>query len=165
MFYGSFSDDNLNCTVALISIVVILYPSLIFVPFRVVAPDFIGCGRSDKLLLKQSYTHALHVASLVHLLDALDLKVRPHLSRTYVMESQGETPSIKNWVGTENKRSTAFPRVILYNLMNLHVICMQHFLLDQLVKILMTVTRKQSFLFIFFYSWHFKLSMINGEDC
>ena len=68
-------------------------------------------------------------------------------------------------VGTEHKRSTAFPRVILYNLMNLHVICMQHFLLDQLVKILMTVTRKQSLLFIFFYSWHLKLTMINGEDC
>ena len=41
---------------------------------RVVAPDFIGFGRSDKPARRQDYTYARHVDWLVSFLDALDLQ-------------------------------------------------------------------------------------------
>jgi haloalkane dehalogenase len=42
--------------------------------FRVVAPDFLGFGRSDKPLEIADYTYDLHVASIHALVDALDLR-------------------------------------------------------------------------------------------
>jgi len=41
---------------------------------RVIAPDFIGFGRSDKYTSSSSYSHELHTASLRHLIVTLDLK-------------------------------------------------------------------------------------------
>jgi len=41
--------------------------------YRVVAPDFIGFGKSDKPTLRENYTYANHVAWLKELLENLDL--------------------------------------------------------------------------------------------
>ena len=43
-------------------------------PLRVIAPDFIGCGKSDKLLARTDYTYDFHVSCLQQLLRQLDLQ-------------------------------------------------------------------------------------------
>ena len=42
--------------------------------FRVVAPDYLGFGRSDKPLQVEDYTYDLHVASIRALVERLDLR-------------------------------------------------------------------------------------------
>src|ERR1700746_1511617 len=42
--------------------------------FRVVAPDYLGFGRSDKPLQIEDYTYDLHVASIRALVEGLDLR-------------------------------------------------------------------------------------------
>src|ERR1700693_558431 len=42
--------------------------------FRVIAPDYLGFGRSDKPLQIEDYTYDLHVASIHALVDSLDLR-------------------------------------------------------------------------------------------
>lgn len=42
--------------------------------YRVLAPDLIGFGKSDKLTRKDEYTYALHVSWMRDWLDAMDLK-------------------------------------------------------------------------------------------
>ncbi len=42
--------------------------------YRVVAPDFIGFGRSEKFTSREDYTYAMHRDSLVGFIEALDLK-------------------------------------------------------------------------------------------
>lgn len=51
-----------------------MLPLLIDAGYRVVVPDFIGTGRSDKLAKLQDYTHQLHVDAVVHIIDTLKLK-------------------------------------------------------------------------------------------
>lgn len=41
---------------------------------RIVAPDFIGCGKSDKLLARADYTYDFYVATLKQFIQQLDLK-------------------------------------------------------------------------------------------
>lgn len=41
---------------------------------RVIAPDFIGFGRSDKYTSMTDYTHALHTATLRAIVTQLDLR-------------------------------------------------------------------------------------------
>jgi haloalkane dehalogenase len=42
--------------------------------FRVIAPDYLGFGRSDKPLRVEDYTYDLHTASIRALVEALDLR-------------------------------------------------------------------------------------------
>jgi len=49
-------------------------PALLKDGHRVIAPDFLGCGRSDKLAAIGAYSHALHVDSLEALVTELALK-------------------------------------------------------------------------------------------
>jgi len=51
-----------------------MIPPLADAGHRVVAPDFIGFGRSDKPAERSDYTYARHVGWLKSFLDALDLK-------------------------------------------------------------------------------------------
>lgn len=50
-------------------------PGLLDAGYRVVALDQIGFGRSDKLTNIEAYSHELHVATVLLLLEKLDLKV------------------------------------------------------------------------------------------
>ena len=50
-----------------------MIPSFVEAGYRVVAPDFIGFGRSDKPVSRSDYTYANHVAWLKALLSNLDL--------------------------------------------------------------------------------------------
>ncbi|MCL4133462.1 UNVERIFIED_CONTAM: hypothetical protein GTU68_017525, partial [Idotea baltica] len=52
----------------------LMIPHLLKARYRVVAPDFIGFGRSDKLSNPQDYTHKLHVLCLLQLVQYLDLQ-------------------------------------------------------------------------------------------
>lgn len=52
-----------------------MVPGLLSAGYRVVALDQIGFGRSDKLTDPKAYSHELHVATVLLLLDKLDLKV------------------------------------------------------------------------------------------
>ncbi len=51
-----------------------MIPLLTAQGYRVVAPDFVGFGRSDKPVDRADYTYANHVAWLKALLDTLDLQ-------------------------------------------------------------------------------------------
>jgi haloalkane dehalogenase len=42
--------------------------------YRVIAPDLIGFGKSDKPAAKADYSYAAHVAWMLHWLEGLDLK-------------------------------------------------------------------------------------------
>jgi haloalkane dehalogenase len=42
-------------------------------PLRILAPDFIGCGKSDKLLQRDDYSYAFYVDSLKQFIRQLDL--------------------------------------------------------------------------------------------
>lgn len=100
---------------------------------RVIAVDLVGCGRSDKPLLKSDYTLARHYDWMSKWLKAVDLKnitlfcqdwggtiglylVSAHpeefdrviASNTGVPEGQGESEFMKMWVGMM-KAATTFP--------------------------------------------------------
>ncbi|KAK8400243.1 hypothetical protein O3P69_003150 [Scylla paramamosain] len=49
-------------------------PGLLAAGYRVVAPDHIGFGRSDKLTDPNAYSHEMHVTTVLQLLKELDLK-------------------------------------------------------------------------------------------
>jgi haloalkane dehalogenase len=51
-----------------------MIPPLVEAGARVVAPDFVGFGRSDKPAAVADYTYARHVAWMASLLEALDLR-------------------------------------------------------------------------------------------
>ena len=51
-----------------------MVPGLVAAGLRVVAPDLIGFGRSDKPIAQDDYTYARHVGWTAALLDALDLR-------------------------------------------------------------------------------------------
>lgn len=100
---------------------------------RVIAVDLVGCGRSDKPLLKSDYTLARHYDWMSKWLTAVDLRnitlfcqdwggtiglylVSAHperfdrviASNTGVPEGQGESEFMKMWVGMM-KAATTFP--------------------------------------------------------
>jgi len=50
-----------------------MIPPLVTAGFRVVAPDLIGFGRSDKLAAKEDYSYARHAGWMHAFLDGLDL--------------------------------------------------------------------------------------------
>ena len=52
-----------------------MIPPLLEAGYRIIAPDFIGFGKSDKITDVSLYSHELHVASLLALLESLDLQV------------------------------------------------------------------------------------------
>jgi haloalkane dehalogenase len=51
-----------------------MIPPLIRAGCRVLAPDWIGFGRSDKWLDRSAYSYERHVNSLGHLVEALGLR-------------------------------------------------------------------------------------------
>ena len=57
--------------------------------YRVVAPDFIGFGRSDKLANYNDYSHKLHTSTLIELVERLDLK-----NITMVVQDWGATTGL-----------------------------------------------------------------------
>ena len=50
-----------------------MVPKLVQSGYRVVVPDFIGFGKSDKYADMENYTHEMHLFCLRHLMDQLDL--------------------------------------------------------------------------------------------
>ena len=51
-----------------------MIPLLANAGYRVIAPDFIGFGKSDKYSSMDNYTHEMHMTSLRQLIEALELK-------------------------------------------------------------------------------------------
>jgi haloalkane dehalogenase len=51
-----------------------MIPILVDAGYRVIAPDMIGFGKSDKPTLRENYTYANHVAWIKSLIEQLDLK-------------------------------------------------------------------------------------------
>ncbi len=62
-----------------------MIPPLVTAGYRVVAPDWIGFGRSDKWRDRSVYSYARHVRSLAHLVETLDLRA--------------VTPVVQDWGG------------------------------------------------------------------
>ena len=58
-----------------------LVPLLVNGGYRVVAPDLIGFGKSDKYVDAENYTHEMHTFAVKHLLNELGLG-RLYFSRT-----------------------------------------------------------------------------------
>ena len=50
-----------------------MIPPLVEAGYRVVVPDFIGFGKSDKYVAMENYTHEMHLFCLKYLMDSLDL--------------------------------------------------------------------------------------------
>jgi haloalkane dehalogenase len=74
--------------------------------FRVIAPDYLGFGRSDKPLEIEDYTYDLHVASIHALVDALDLR-----GITVVVQDWGGPIGLR--VAVESKER--FARLVVLN--------------------------------------------------
>jgi haloalkane dehalogenase len=74
--------------------------------FRVIAPDYLGFGRSDKPLQIEDYTYDLHVASIHALVDRLDLR---HI--TVVVQDWGGPIGLR--VAVESK--DRFARLVVLN--------------------------------------------------
>ena len=53
-----------------------MVPVLVQAGYRVVVPDFIGFGKSDKYSAMANYTHEMHLFCLKHLMEGLDLTSR-----------------------------------------------------------------------------------------
>ncbi len=51
-----------------------MIPPIVAAGYRVIAPDLIGFGRSDKLLDKAGYSYQFHVDTIVAFLETLDLR-------------------------------------------------------------------------------------------
>ena len=74
--------------------------------FRVIVPDLLGCGKSDKPVKKSDYTYKLHVNIMTKLVEYLDL--------------QNITPFYQDWGGLIGLRVVAnlpdrFARVVVGN--------------------------------------------------
>ncbi len=59
---------------------------------RVVAPDFIGFGRSDKPSSREDYTYARHVDWLKAFIETVDLPTSPSSAKTGAASSGSEPP-------------------------------------------------------------------------
>ena len=76
-----------------------MIPPLVQAGYRVVVPDFIGFGKSDKYVDMTNYTHEMHLFCLKHLMDALDLRE----NITLVCQDWGGTKLISTIDLTVNK--------------------------------------------------------------
>jgi len=83
-----------------------MIPILVGAGYRVVAPDLIGFGRSDKPTERGSYTYANHVAWLLNLIDSLNL-----INVTLVGQDWGGLIGLR--VAAEN--SDVFARIVTAN--------------------------------------------------
>jgi haloalkane dehalogenase len=66
-----------------------MIPTFTQAGYRVVAPDFIGFGRSDKLIEYHDYSHHLHTSTLIELVEKLDLQ-----NITMVVQDWGATTGL-----------------------------------------------------------------------
>ena len=66
-----------------------MIPSFVEAGYRVVAPDFVGFGRSDKLLYQRDYSHHLHTHTLTTLIEELNLE-----NITLVVQDWGGTTGL-----------------------------------------------------------------------
>ena len=66
-----------------------MIPTFCEAGYRVIAPDFVGFGRSDKLLNMSDYSHSLHTSTLISLVEHLDLK-----NVTMVVQDWGGTTGL-----------------------------------------------------------------------
>lgn len=73
---------------------------------RVIAPDWLGFGRSDKPTKFEDYTYDLHFRSLTHFLDKLDLK-----DITIVLQDWGGLLGL----GMVGQRPDLFKRLVIMN--------------------------------------------------
>ena len=74
--------------------------------FRVIAPDYLGFGRSDKPLQIADYTYDLHTRSIASLIETLDLR-----KATVVVQDWGGPIGLR--VATERK--DRFARIVALN--------------------------------------------------
>ena len=51
-----------------------MIPTLVHAGYRVIAPDFIGFGKSDKYTSMENYSHELHTSTLRLLIEHLELE-------------------------------------------------------------------------------------------
>ena len=51
-----------------------MIPTFVKAGYRVIAPDFIGFGKSDKYTSMDNYNHEMHMATLRLLIEHLDLQ-------------------------------------------------------------------------------------------
>lgn len=73
---------------------------------RVIAPDLIGFGKSDKPKSIETHSYAFHVAAITHLVESLDLK-----NITLVVQDWGSLIGLR--VAAENPER--FDRIVLMN--------------------------------------------------
>lgn len=66
--------------------------------YRIIAPDFIGFGRSDKLTHMGDYSHHLHTSTLISLVEKLDLK-----NITMVVQDWGGTTGLTSVEALEDR--------------------------------------------------------------
>ena len=83
-----------------------MIPILVDAGYRVIAPDLIGFGKSDKPVDRSNYTYANHVAWLTSFLEELDLK-----DITMICQDWGSLIGLR--VLAEN--TDRFARVVLSN--------------------------------------------------
>ena len=76
-----------------------MIPPLVQAGYRVVVPDFIGFGKSDKYFDKTNYTHEMHLFCLKYLMDTLDLKT----GVTLVCQDWGGKQIIMSKTGHKSK--------------------------------------------------------------
>jgi haloalkane dehalogenase len=73
---------------------------------RAIAPDYLGFGRSDKPLARETYTYDFHVRSIARLVEELDLR-----DATVVVQDWGGPVGLR--VATENP--DRFARLVIMN--------------------------------------------------
>ncbi len=83
-----------------------MIPPVVAAGFRVVAPDFIGFGRSDKFAEMEAYTYQMHVDTLWSFIQELDLR-----DITFVVQDWGGLIGLR--VAAEHPERTA--RIVAMN--------------------------------------------------
>jgi len=83
-----------------------MIPPLVDAGYRVIAPDFIGFGKSDKLTFQESYSHDLHTLTLRLLIDHLKLQ-----NTTLVCQDWGGLTGLS----VVKDSSDAFSRLVIMN--------------------------------------------------
>jgi len=81
-------------------------PPLVQTGFRVIAPDHIGCGRSDKLLARQDYSYDHYVKWFISFIETLDLN-----NITLVCQDWGGPISLRSLAALPQR----FQRVVVAN--------------------------------------------------
>src|SRR5690606_37540261 len=73
---------------------------------RVIAPDHIGCGKSDKLLQRTDYSYDFYVSTIKELVEQLDLN---HI--TLVCQDWGGPIGLRVW----SQMPGRFSRIVVTN--------------------------------------------------